>query len=288
MSKITIVLDATQLDTLQSCGFKYHLRHNLNKSPMSKAEALDRGDLMHYAKEPYYLALQAGEPWNKAVDAGLVGMRIRAADESELSSIEIDTLLKAFEENVTMWRTWDQSIQVVAVEQPFSYVLYEDEQFRFVMAGKIDLLFSDNRYVNCPMDTKTYSRDFPLRRSTNQFTNYAIATNSNYLWVDRVGLQKSLKPQDKHKRIPLSYDQEIKEEWKQDTIKWFMYYYDFYSSGSWPKNRTSCDKFNRLCEYHDDICDTSGLEQKTYKLEHNFKTLPAWDVTKPHGKERTE
>jgi hypothetical protein len=286
--KITIVMDATMLDTLQACPFKFHLRHNLNRVPFSKAEALDRGDLMHYAKEPYYLALKKGLSWPDALAAGIIGLRVRAAEESELSSQEIDVLVAAFQENVTLWKAMDVSLRVEAVETPFSFVLYEDDNFRFVMAGKIDLLFSNERYTNCPMDTKTYSRAFPLRRSTNQFCCYATATQSNYLFVDRVGLQSSLKPQDKHKRVPLSYDKAILDEWKEDTIKWFMYYYDFHTDGSWPKNRTSCDKYNRLCEYHDSICDTSGKEAKLFKLENEFKVQSPWDVTAPHGKERAK
>lgn len=284
--KISIFLDASKLDSLQTCAFQFKLRHEMNKIPQHKAEALDRGDLMHYAKEGYYNTLKSGKPWEAAVDAGLVSLRVRAAEESELANSEIEALLKAFQENVTFWRVWDLSIKIEAIEEAFSYTLYEDEQFRFVMTGKIDLLFSDNRYEKCPMDTKTYSRDFPLRRSTNQFMNYAFATSSNYLFVDRVGLQTSIPMDKRHKRVPMSYEPEILNEWKQDTIKWFMYYYDYHLDNSWPKNRTSCDKFGRLCEYHDPICDTSGEKNKIYNLEQHFKDTEPWDVTRPHGKER--
>jgi hypothetical protein len=155
------------------------------------------------------------------------------------------------------------------------------------MTGKIDLLFSDNTYVNCPMDTKSYSRDWPLRRSTNQFCNYAFATGSNYLFVDRVGLQKTIKPEIKHKRVPLSYDPLFLESWRQNTIRKFLEYHESYDTNNWAMSFSSCDKFNRICEYHENVCNVSGEENKIYKLNSFFKTEKPWDVTKPHGKERS-
>jgi hypothetical protein len=292
IDKINIVMDATQLDTFQSCDYKQYLRFEMNRGPLVKADPLDKGDLIHHGKEYYYKALKANEPWESAVDKGLVALRMRFATESDLTHEDADRLLRVFEENVTRWRNWDMAIVIVAVEEVFTYVLYEDEMFRLLMTGKIDLLFTDINYTNCPMDTKTYTRDFPLRRWNNQFINYAIATDSDFLFVDRVGLQglpgevkKPMSPDQKHVRTPLSFDKDIKNQWKVNTIRTMMRYYDCVSSNEWPYNLTSCDKYNRLCEYYP-ICNEGSQEGKMFQLDNNFKRIDIWDVSSQHGLEK--
>jgi hypothetical protein len=94
-----------------------------------------------------------------------------------------------------------------------------------------------------------------------------------------VGLQTSLKPEEKFKRIPLSYDPVILNDWKQNVTKVIMHHYlacianDYY-----PMNFTSCFKFNRKCEYYE-VCDSSGQEARLFKLESDFVTVSPWDVT---------
>lgn len=257
------------------------MRFNLRRIPIGKPEALDRGDLFHYGLEHYYKALQAKQPWDAAVGIMLEKTRFRIATESELPTEDTNRVLEVLEELTKFRRIWDLSINIVAVEEPFSYVLYEDETFRIVMIGKIDLMFTDHSYTNCPVDHKSYSRDsqFSVLRKSNQFINYAVATNSNFLFVNRIGLQTSVPVEKKHKFVPLSFDAIYKEQWKQNVIKWAMRYYDCVENNDWPLNDTSCTKFNRLCEYYE-ICDTSGDDNKVYKLNTNFKVTEPWDVSK--------
>jgi hypothetical protein len=57
-----------------------------------------------------------------------------------------------------------------------------------------------------------------------------------------------------------------------------MYYLQCEAEGYWPTNETSCDKFHRQCEYYE-VCLSSGEEAKVFKLNNNFKQIPAWDVS---------
>lgn len=280
MSKVNLVLDATMFDTFLVCPEKFNNRFNKNKVTTTKAEPLDKGSLIHVGKEAYNKALATGDKWEKAVDKSLVAVRVEAAGpDCDLSSRDVDRVLEVLEEHSTYWRIADQGRVYNAIEKPFSYTLYEDDTFRFIMIGKIDLVFSDNVYKKTPSDYKTYSRDFPLRRNTIQFSNYAYAMQSNILFVDRVGFQTSVKPSEKFKRVPMSYDPLYFEQWKKNMIKWFFEYYDCAADNEWPMNTTSCDKFNRICEYFE-VCDTSGERNKLFKLETNFKTAEKWDVSK--------
>lgn len=277
--KTNIVFDATMFDTFLSCPAKFDFRFNRNKVTVVKAKPLDTGGIIHVGMENYYGSLKLGLPFDKAIDNALVKARIELSTNSDLSTADGNRCLEVIEENLIFWKNDDKSFEIVQAERSFAYVLYEDEKFRIVMIGKIDLLITDNSYTNLPVDHKTYSRDFPVHRKTNQFCNYSYALKSNYLLVNRIGLQTSLKPKDKYKRVMLSYDKDFHKQWKDNVIKWCMYYYDCVSIDDWPLNDTSCDKYNRLCEYYE-ICDSSGKEAKTYKLDTNFKQDIPWDVSR--------
>jgi len=282
--KINIVWDATILDTFQSCPAKFNYRFNLLREAVDKPPALDTGSLVHIGHEAYYNQLKEDGNWEKAVEKSLLAVRIAP---TELQSEEVSRVLDVLEETHTVWRFKDLSYEILAVEQPFSYVLKEDEQFRVIMIGKIDLLVNDYpHYMNLPIDHKSYTRDGPVKRKTNQFTNYSYAMQSPFLVVNRVGLSESIgvgakrttDPAARHKRIPLSYDPLYYEQWKENVWHWAMLYYDAHQTGVWPLNDTSCDKFNRLCEYYE-VCDTSGENNKIYKLETDFKLGEKWDVS---------
>lgn len=290
-SPIDVVLDATMLDTFLLCPAKFNYRFNLNKSAYEKPAPLDRGDLIHKGFEPYYLGLQAKKDFDECMNDAKVGIDL-AATESDLEPDEISFLKKVMIENLTYWKARDVYFEILAVEKPFAYLLHEDEYVRITMIGKIDLLINEGSYTSVPMDHKTFSKEYNLKmsdgtmtsvlRKTNQFQNYAYAMSSNYIFVNRIGLQTSYPPEKKYKRVPLSYDPMFLQQWKQNVIKWVYFYVECASENSWPLNDTSCDKFFRLCEYYD-ICNTSGNEGKTYKLTANFKNTDKWDVAKSLG-----
>lgn len=278
MAKINIVLDATLLDAYCHCPCYFDYRHNKNKTTDILAKPLDQGSVMHHGLEAYYLGIKNQLKFESCLDNALKSIRVALTD-SDLTPPQGDRCLAVMEEYAIRWRIEDRGWVISAVEQPFSFVLYEDEIIRIIMIGKIDLLWSNHKYTDLPMDHKTYERDFELSRISNQFTCYATATDSNYLVVNRVGFQTSIKPEIKHKRVPLSYDPTFKEQWKRNVIKWAYRYYDSCTDNDWPMNSTSCFKYNRMCVYKD-ICETSGEENKIYKLNTNFKTSEPWDVSK--------
>jgi len=114
---------------------------------------------------------------------------------------------------------------------------------------------------------------------SNQFRNYVNALNSNFLLVNKIGFQTTLKPHEKFTRIPLSFDPLYMDQWKYNVIKTMEHYVECLADGYWPMNETSCDKFNRKCEYYD-VDDSSGKEAAEYKLATLFKDGEPWDVTK--------
>lgn len=278
MSKLNIVMDISQYDTFLMCEAKYNYRYRLNKHPLEKAKPLDRGTLVHLAAEVYYELLKKGTQYHDAVTAALSAVRSAGID-TELEVDEILRVIDVMEEYFDHWRVADQQFQIVEVEKSILYLLHEAEDWKFYLSGKIDLIFTDNRYINAPMDHKSYDREYPSTRMSNQFKNYANALNSNYLFVNKIGFQTTVPAEKKFKRVPLSFDPLIMAQWKRNVIRKIEWYVDCLLTDHWPMNETSCDKFNRKCEYFD-VDDASGEQAKHHKLMTMFKDGEPWDVTK--------
>ena len=272
-------MDMSQFDMFRLCEERFNNRYNLNKTATTKAPQLDRGTLVHLACETYYEMLKDGSNYQDASVAALSKIRQAAVLTTDLEPEVVNRVIDVMEEYFDYWRVADQNLHIVAVENPFLYLLHEDDEVRIHLAGKIDIITSDNKYENKPMDHKSYDRTYEVNRMSNQFKNYCYATKSNYLDVNLIGFQKTLKPHEKYRRVPLSYDPYILEAWKQNVIKVMYHYLTCIAENSWPLNETSCDKYNRRCEYFN-VCDSSGAEAKFYKLNADFITVEPWDVSK--------
>lgn len=292
--KVNIILDMSKWDLFEVCKARYNMRYNMNKAiPITqKSSALDSGGLAHEGLEQYFLGIKKNIHYNDRMQNCLARMRLISSDPDQCNLSEEDAkrVISAVEESCDFWRFEDEQMEILEVERAFAYVLYEDDYVRIIISGKIDLLVNIRgigraaSYSNLPIDHKTYSRDFEVPRLSNQFQNYAVATNSNYLVVNRIGLhdpqaKNPKSPEEKFKRVPLSYDPFILEEWKQNIISGILHeYLDCVSRQDWRMNFTSCYSWNRKCEYYE-ICETSGADNKAYKLESQFATVSPWDVT---------
>jgi hypothetical protein len=294
-TKANIILDASKVDLFETCPKRYHFRHNLNRTLpiIHKARALDIGSLAHEGLAVYYRMLGEQAHYDDRMESCLMKIRELSSnpDESNAEPEEVNNLLKTIEECCDFWRADDEnSIEVLAVEQAFAYSLFEDDDIRIILSGKIDLLMNyrgiggSASYSKMPLDHKTFSRESMLLRKSNQFINYCNAVGSNYLLVNRIGLHngsvKSPKPAtEKFKRLPLSYDPQYIEDWKKNLTSMILNeYLTCVATGDWVEKPTSCYKFNRLCEYFE-ICDSSGQDSKDRKLEDNYVTIAEWDVT---------
>ena len=290
-AKLSIILDASKIDLFETCPARYNFRHNHNKTlPLiHKAKALDLGSLAHGGLEVYYKGLAEGLVFADRMNNCFMKIRELASNPEESNSQPEDVaiILSAVEQSCDYWRAEDENcLEVLAVETPFAYILFEDDTVRVIISGKIDLLTNftgigrNASYQRLPIDHKTFSRDSVLLRKSNQFINYCNAVGSNYLVVNRIGLQKTLKAEDKFKRIPLSYDPIYIKDWKDNLTKMILNeYLTAVATDEWVEKPTSCNKFNRLCEYYS-ICDSSGQESKDHKLEAEYIDGEPWDVTK--------
>jgi hypothetical protein len=286
-SKANIILDMSKLDLFLACHYRYYVRYVLNRAERKKSEALDKGSLLHEGYDLYYSLLQKGAPFNDRMHACLHKMREISANPNlcHLEDEDIALVTSAAMENLEYWRFEDEQLEIILVEQPFAHCIYEDDYVRIILSGKIDILCNfpglgnNASYVNLPIDHKSFSRASEVLRLSNQFMCYADAVGSNYLYVNRVGLQKTVPPGEKFVRKMLSYDEAILQEWKEGVKDIILNeYLPCVAANRWSQNFTSCFKFNRKCESYE-ICDTSGSEAKEFKLLNEMTEGSPWDVT---------
>jgi hypothetical protein len=291
-NKVNIILDMSQYDLFTTCACRYDYRYNKNKATVTKAKALDLGGVMHEGFEVYFNMLKDGKPYQDRMHSALLKIKIISADpdQSQLEPEEVDLLLKVFEQTCDYWRYEDETLEILEVERAFVYVLYEDDYVRIIISGKIDLIVNipafrnSPRYEGIPYDHKSFSRDGEVLRLNNQFMNYCSAVNSDMIRINRVGLHdpdaKKPKPaEEKFKRITLSYDPIILADWRMNLTRVILdRYLESVRSNFWPQDFTSCLKFNRKCEYYE-VCDSSGIEAKLFKLSSGFASVSPWDVT---------
>ena len=294
-TKANIVLDSSKIDLFETCPCRYNYRHNLNKDlPINKrAEALDKGTLIHEGFGVYYSLLAQGVKYEDRLEQAKMKIREHSSDPdlSALDPDDVSLILSAAEGSLEYWRAEDENcLEVLAVEQPFAFILYEDDFVRIIISGKIDILCNyhgigrNASYDNLVIDHKSFSRESITHRLANQFICYSAAAGTNYLWVNRVGLHdpnaKKPKPaEEKFKRLPLSYDPIYIQQWKDNLTNMIRHeYLTCVATDTWPMKPSSCNKFNRLCEFYD-ICDSSGEEAKAAKLETGYVNVAPWDVT---------
>jgi len=288
MPKTNIVFSASSLKLFKHCKKKFKYAHLMRKTvPVhEKPRALDLGTLGHIGMEMYFNQLAEGIHFNDRIHNALMKIKATAADAS-VSNVditeELPILENAFTQSCEFWRFEDEHLEILAIETPFDYILFEDEFIRIIISGKVDLLVNKPAmgggasYTNLPYDHKFISRDFPSDRLDDQFINYTIPTGSNFLIVNKVGMQKTLKPEEKYKRIPLSYDPLIVQQWKDNTIETIVNeYLNSVVKDSFPMNEGSCRKYGRLCEFYD-VCNSSGEAAKAFKLDSQYSDREPWD-----------
>lgn len=287
--KVNIILDMSMFDLFEMCEARYNMRHNFNYAlPMiQKPVALDSGSLVHEGFDVYFNGIKQGIHYDDRMQAALQKIMEISADPEKcnLEMEEVSTVLSAFEQSCDFWRFEDEQMIIHEVESAFARIVYEDDVVRIILTGRIDLLVDipsvggSSSYTNLPIDHKSFKRDFEVPRLSNQFMNYCSAADSNYIKVNRVGLQRTLPPEQKFKRVILSYDPIMLKDWETNVIRVLLTrYLNCVASGYWNMNFTSCFKFNRKCEYYE-ICETSGEENKLRKLSEGFDTISPWDVT---------
>lgn len=276
----TVILDSQLLSNLQRCAFRTNLQFNLHLQQPEKAHSLQRGTLIHSFFSGYFgyrLEKNNAVDWISCVGPAHEALK-KELVKCTLPEKDISNVLRSLDQYVEMYKF--EPMEVLAVERPFALILYENEEenLRIIYVGVIDLIGKVQG-----SETKTYDHKSQMRKSDyllldDQFEGYCTAAQTNILTVNVIGLQESLKPQDKMRRVPLSYNQYLLDRWKQHVIYWVKQYLVYTENNEWPENHQGCNKF-QLCEYYE-VCVSSSEAARAWKLQTAYAVGEPWDPTK--------
>jgi len=273
--------------------------------PMTKAEALDKGGLLHELLKVHYivimkdyerlLKLETFKPLKIENIQPPVVADFTEVDLEELRESSIQQLVKKHYDYITtsidlpieiceeVYKTYSQYAQYynndgwfpIAIENPFSKLLFEDTDLCILYEGITDLVTQ-----NLIVDHKSSSRRGEPLSLSNQFIGYAWALGINNVIINKVGFQKTLEPKDKFERYTKSYTKDMIEEWRINTIAWALklfYHLSNLDEMEQDTNFTSCDKYGG-CIYAS-ICETER-EARSWKIQNNFKIGEEWSPAK--------
>lgn len=289
IEKLIVKLDSQILNAADLCAERYRLEHRENWRPNFKAPALERGGTMHKMLDHYYAQKKKGrgklEDHHKLVEECLVIGRLACAEtDIEVEDFE-ENDVRTFQDYILRWQY--DGWEILDVEQPFSFVLYEDDvplEFEgdlysglcIIYEGIIDLRVIDPKQGEIVVDTKTESRKSNPFILSNQFQGYEMAFNVPVV-VNKVGYQKTLEAKEKFRRLTHLTGPVLLEEWRQDCIHTVREIIGWHNTETFKRNRTSCDKYSG-CIYQR-VCKEPP-EVREFKLMSWYHKGEPWDPYK--------
>lgn len=310
--KKNIVLDATVLATLMACGRLTDFRFNHNLYSINgKSNSLEAGSIVHVFLEYFYRSLINGVKREQAIGFGMAAaeMYIRGCPAcagfkptpeipKPLCGHKVDEfpgVKNTPRESQTKpkrigWQhvldTCDQYQKHYAndhwvpleVEVVKGEVLYEDDEIRILWKAKLDLVIDTNQGI-FPEDHKTMSQNRNTNSQNNQFMGQCIIMKTRQVWINKIGFQTSLKPEEKFIRTPVPYTPKRLIEWQSETLPYYAKLLLMYAeTGHWPPNFTHCEGKYGDCAFYEDVC-TADPDMREENLKLHFFVGPEWNPT---------
>lgn len=171
---------------------------------------------MHKLLETYYNCIKSGASWGDALKFTL---NKHERDYLEPMGISVESHQLAMRKMADYSNFWKQeSIEIVGVEQPYSIVLYEDDDFRLINEGKIDLiikLLSNGQQIVWDHKCGKAQEHPPL---DNQVFSYALATDCRTFQYNVVGMGKTVEGSKAFKRQTVTIYKPNLDEWVRDQV----------------------------------------------------------------------
>ncbi len=275
--KKNIILDATMLSTIMSCGrltdfrFNHHFQSLDGKSP-----SLEMGSIVHAYLEKYYQCIIDGVNKKDAHGYGITaamiyGMSAEVAntkDEDKKLALETCELYNEHYKN-DLWT-------LLEVETVKKQVVYEDDEIRLMWSAKLDLIVDSNAGI-IPVDHKTMKQRRDSVSLNNQFLGQCLLMGTRFMVVNKIGFQKTLKPAERFTRATINYTANRMAEWQGTILPYWakmMMMYD--ESGYWPPNWTHCENKYGFCAFKT-VCE-SDENMREEVLGMHFKVGEPWSI----------
>lgn len=280
--KKRLIFDSQILNSVQMCAARTDMYFEKNLRPPTPAMPLETGDLFHKMMECYYKNLKehgteitySNENFEKLLETCIEVGQEHSVTLS-LQPSEVEEVIYHFTKSCKFHRM--DGIIVKDVESAFIVPIYDGEDLAIYYSGKIDLIANLPNLGDVVIDHKTMRRNSDPEPLSNQFTGYSFATGIKTVVINKVGFQKTLKPEQRFVRPAIFYTEHLWEQWRADTIWWGRQYAFYLETGEWPRNRTSCDKFGG-CLFMP-ICNAATEEARDWLMKTSYVVGEAWDPT---------
>jgi hypothetical protein len=274
---INIVLDATSVSTLQSCGRLYDFRMNRNfKHKDGKSESLEMGSIVHAYLENMYGSRINGINRKDAHGFGMIAAKAYSisAEVTNTSQEDIDFALRTCEEYDEFYLN-DPWIPL-EVEVVKSKIIYTDDEIRILWKGKLDLT-ADTAAGVYPVDHKTMKQRRDTISLNIQFTGQCFLMGTRTMFVNKIGFQKSLKPKDKFLRVPVNYSADRIAEFAEEIVpSWAYRLLSYHESEYWPPDFTHCENKYGFCQFKE-VCD-ADRHMRGDIINMNFVVGEPWSI----------
>lgn len=308
--KKNVILDATILTTLMTCARLADFRFNINlQSINGKSNSLECGSLVHVFLEYFYRGIINGLKREAAIGFAFAAAELyvkgcpvctdftpnehhkkppcnhkpnefpgmkNTPKESEGYKTGWHYVLDTCQQYVDHYRNdhWvPLEVEVVKGE-----ILYEDEEIRIMWKAKLDWVVDTNQGIY-PADHKTMKQRRKTNSMNNQFMGQCLIMKTRNVFINKIGFQSSLKPEEKFTRDPISYTAERLFEWQSETLPYYAKLLLMYAeTGHFPPNFSSCEGKYGDCAFYENVCSGNpSMREENIKLY--FKVGPTWNPT---------
>ena len=304
--KKNVIMDATTLSSLMSCGRYYDLRFNHRFVSMrGKSNSLEIGTLFHKVMEVYYRHIIQGFPRTTAIGQAMTAGQMwitgcpscaNLLDEKPSCGHEtgeypgVTNTPEANEGKVIGWKFVMDTAEAyfehykndafvpLAAEVVKGDVLYEDDEIRVLWKAKIDLLIDQHQVGVLSMDHKTFKQNRKKNTLGNQFTGQCCLLKTRNVLVNKIGWQTTYKIADRLSRELVSYSADRLFEWQSEILPYYAYkFIDYQESGYWPPDYTHCETMYGPCAFME-VCE-ADRNMRVEVLRNEFQLAPKWDPT---------
>ena len=306
--KNNVVLDATLMTGLMNCARFADLRYNHSFVQISgKSNSLECGSLVHKILEIYYESIINGHKKSDAIINGMTagdtyiqgcqyctdfvpsdellkpkcghpinefpGMR-NTPPESEGYKVGWKWVLQTCEEYFEHYKNdyW-VPLETEVVKRK---ILYKDDDIRIMWKAKLDLIVDTNQGIY-PVDHKTMKQRSDSLNLNNQFTGQCLIMDTRGMMINKIGFQKTLKPEEKFQRVLMPYSSDRLMEWQSEVLPYWAYQLLQYSETNYfPPNYSNCEGKYGNCVFHK-VC-SADRNMREVELKENFKIGQKWDI----------
>ena len=306
--KKNVILDATVLSTLMSCGRLADFRFNHNfMSIGGKSNSLECGSIVHMFTEYYYKSIIERLKREQAFGFGIAAAELyirgckgctefapteefpkpscghkpnefpgvhNTPKDSEGYKIGWQWVLDTCDQYHNFYKNdhWEP----LEVETVKGKVLYEDDEIRILWKAKLDLVSDTNQGI-FPIDHKTMKQNRNTNSMNSQFMGQCRIMDTQQVIINKIGFQTTLKPEDKFKRLPMCYSHARLLEWQGETLPYYAKLLVMYAeTGHFPPNFTNCESKYGNCAFYEHVC-SHDPDDRENQIKLHFMIGPTWN-----------